>query len=310
MSANHRKKAAYWCDSVLLDEYLNFLRVHRGLSNSTIGIRANFVAPFLDALGLKGTPATGISASRVHDYVIKTAGAMTRPARKHLVSSLRSFLRYCHVRGYTERDLAEAVPVIRTHKLDRVPRAIPWESVQKLLAAPDRSTHEGRREYAILQLLATYGVRIGQVTPLKFQDIDWHGRLIRFPSSKKGRNLCFPLTHDVAEALLAYIRKSRGNAPFPEVFLTVRGKTRPLAENNHLNWAIERCYRRAGVESVTKGSHAIRHAFATRLMGQDVPLKTIADLLGHKSIGSTAVYTKVDLERLRTVACEWPEVER
>lgn len=312
MRTDHQNKAVHPCNSALLEEYLDFLRIHRGLANATIGIRASFVAPFLEWLGIKKTPegVEGIAASRVHDYVIKSARSMTRPARKHLVSSLRSFLRFCHVRGYTDRNLADAVPIIPTRKLDRIPRAISWESVQKLLAAPDRTTHAGRREYAVLQLLATYGVRIGQVTPLKLQDIDWHKRLIRFPSSKKGRDLCFPLTHDVAEALLVYIEKTRGKAPFPEVFLTVLGKTRPLAENNHLGWAIEQCYRRAGIDSVTKGSHAIRHAFATRLMEQDVPLKTIADLLGHKSIGSTAVYTKVDLPHLRTVANEWLEVER
>jgi integrase len=185
---------------------------------------------------------------------------MTRPARRHLTSSLRSFLRFCHVRGYADRNLADAIPVISTPKLDRIPRAISWESVQKLLAAPDRTTHAGRRDYAVLKLLATYGVRIGQVTPLKMQDIDWRKHLIRFPSSKHGRELCFPLTHDVAEALLVYIKKTRGKAPFPEVFLTVRGTTRPLAENDHLSSAMQTYFRRAGIASVSKGSHTIRHA--------------------------------------------------
>lgn len=299
-------------DSALLKEYLDFLRNHRGLAKATIGIRAGFVAPFLEALNLRKTQegVEDIVAGHVHDYVIKTAKPMARPSRKHLASSLRSFLRFCHVRGYTDRNLVDAVPVIRTRKLDRVPRAISWESVQKLLATPDRTTHEGRREYAVLRLLATYGVRIGQVTTLKLQDIDWHERLIRFSASKKGQDLCLPLTHDVAEALLAYIGETRGKAPFPEVFLTVRGTPRPLGENNHLHGPIARYYRQAGIDSVTKGSHAIRHAFATRLMEQEVPLKTIADLLGHKSIMSTAMYTKVDLEHLRSVACEWLEVEQ
>jgi site-specific recombinase XerD len=312
MPGNYRHNTLHPCDSTLLKEYLDFLRTHRGLAKATIVIRANFVAPFLEALNLRKTPegVEGIVASHVHDYVIKTAGPMTHPSRKHLVSSLRSFLRFCHVRGYTDRDLTDAVPVIRTHKLDRVPKAISWESVQKLLAAPDRNTHEGRREYAVLQLLATYGVRIGQVTLLKLQDIDWPEGLIRFSSSKKGRDLCLPLTHDVAEALLDYIGRTRGKAPFPEVFLTVRGVPRPLGENNHLHGPIARHYDRAGIYSVTKGSHAIRHAFATRLMEKEVPIKTIADLLGHKCIMSTAMYTKVDLEHLRGVACEWPEVEQ
>lgn len=311
MSAT-QEKAVNQCDSELLDEYLHFLKTHRGLAKATIIIRASYVAPFLAELNLRRTSEglDGISASRTHDYVIRLARSMTRSSRKHLVSSLRSFLRFAHVRGYTKRSLVDAVPVIHTHKLDRIPRGIPWESVQKLLATPRRDTDTGRRSYAILQLLATYGVRIGQVMTLKIADIDWHQCLIRFSSSKKGRDLCFPLTNDVAEALLAYFRDTRGGSTFPEVFLTVRGAPRPLSENNHFNSCLKKYYRRAGIDSKIRGSHAIRHAFATRLMEQDVPIKTIADLLGHKTIQTTSIYTKVDLEHLRTVAVEWPEVER
>ena len=130
-------------ESPLLDEYLDFLDVHRGLSKATIYIRSLYVAPFLVELDLCKTVEM-ISASRIHDYVIKTARSMTRPSRKHLVSSLRSFLRFAHVRGHTRQNLADAVPVITTRKLDRVPRGIAWESVQKLLSSPRRDTDAGR----------------------------------------------------------------------------------------------------------------------------------------------------------------------
>ena len=312
MPASHQNKAQRPCDSALLGEYLDFLRIHRGLAEATIAIRAKYVTSFLAELNVIRTAEglQSVTASRVHDYVIRTARSMTRPLRKHLVSSLRSFLRFGHVRGYTSWSLVDAVPIIYSHKLDRVPRGISWESVQKLLAAPDRTTHRGRRDYAILQMLVAYGVRIGQVTSLKAENIDWHDRLIRFPSSKKGNALCLPLTHGVAEALLAYIRQTRGNVPFPEIFLTLHGKPRPLSKNNRLNWAFELYYRQAGITKAPIGAHAIRHAFATRLMEEDVPLKTIADLLGHRSIRTTSIYTKVDLEHLRAVACEWPEVEQ
>jgi len=307
-----QEKAVTLCDLGLLDEYLNFLVIHRGLAKATIIIRSHYVAPFLAELDVRRSPGGvyGLSANGVHDYVIRTAKRMTRSARKHLVSSLRSFLRFAHVRGYTDQSLVDAVPVIHTHKLDRIPRGIPWESVQKLLAAPKRDTHSGRRDYAILLLLATYGVRIGQVTNLKVEDIDWYQHLIRFAPSKKGRDLCFPLTCEVAEALLAYLRDTRGKAAFPKVFLTVRGTPRPLGENNHFHSCLKTYYRRAGIDSNVRGAHAIRHAFATHLMEQDVPIKTIADLLGHKCIQTTSIYTKVDLEHLRTVAWEWPEVEQ
>lgn len=291
----------------LLNEYLEFLQNHQGLAKATVHIRKIYVAPFLAALKIT-TPENAriLSPSRIHDYVIKTAKPMNRASRKHLVSSLRSFLRFSHIKGFHKRNLVEAVPVITTPKLDRVPRAIPWESVQRLLRAPDRRTRAGRRDYAILQLVATYGVRIGQVTTLKLNDINWREGIISFSSSKGGMPLCFPLQPDVASALLAYFR-TRGKTPFPEVFLTVRGNPRPLGENNHLNSSMADYYRRAGIHSSTKGSHAIRHAFATRLMEQEVSIKTIADLLGHRCIDTTFIYTKVDLKHLRLLAREWPE---
>ena len=311
MSAPHQGVEKPY-ESFFMDEYQQFLRMHRGLAKATIGIRTSYLCPFFEELKLPKTTDSlkDITANQVHDYVIKTARIKTRSARKHLVSSLRSFLRFAYVRGYTEKNLVDAVPVIRTHALDLIPRGIPWDAVQKLLAAPNRDSHSGRRDYAVLQLMATYGVRIGQITTLKMADIDWQQHTIKFAASKKGRNLCLPLTYDVTEALLAYFRCSRGNANFPEVFLTVRGTPRPLGENNHLYCVIGKYYRWAGIDSKVKGTHAIRHAFATRLMEQDVPIKTIADLLGHKCIQTTAIYTKVDMEHLRTVACEWLEVEQ
>jgi len=312
MSAAHEKIAVKEHVSALLDEFMSFLSTHRGLAKATIGIRAAYVAPFLADLDLRRTSEglKGISASHIHDYVIRTARPMTRSSRKHLVSSLRGFLRFAHVRGYTARSLVDAVPVISTYKLDCIPRSISWESVEKLLAVPRRDTHSGRRGYAILQLLVAYGVRIGQVTALKIHDIDWNQRIIRFASSKKGHDLSFPLTHSAAEALLTYLRETRGGAAFPEVFLTIRGTPHPLSKNNTFHNCLDVYYRRAGIDSAVRGSHAIRHAFATRLMEQDVPIKTIADLLGHKSIRTTSIYTKVDLEHLRSVACEWLEVDR
>jgi len=296
----------------LLDDYLEFLRHHRGLSESTIAIRGNYVAPFLEALGEQVDPLKigSISPSTIHDYVIRTARPLKRGSRKHLTSSLRSFLKFAHIKGYMPRDLAEAVPVIITYKLDRVPRGITWEAVEKLLSAPDRNTPSGRRDYAILKLIATYGVRIGQIKNLELSDIDWRRGLINFRQSKGGKPPCFPLTQDVAEALLAYLREDRGEAPWPEVFLTVRGEPRPLSPSNHLCSSLSAHYRRAGINGDIKGSsHAIRHAFATRLLEKGEPIKSIADLLGHRCIDTTFIYTKVDVKGLRALAREWPEVE-
>jgi integrase/recombinase XerD len=294
------------CQSKLLSEYLDFLCNHRGLTEDTIRIRRNDVISFLNSLRLQNDSEDigKISVTEIHDYVIKTAKLMNRPSRKHLVTSIRSFLKFCHFKGHVQRDITEAVPGIGSPKLGSIPRGIPWESVEKLLAVPDRETHSGRRTYAVLQLLATCGVRIGQVAKLRLQDIDWREGSIHFQPSKGSNPLCLPLYPEVADALLTYIRETRGKAPYPEVFLTV-DKHMPMRNSAVLKTAMKRCFRSAGIAA---SAHAIRHAFATRLMEHDTPIKTIADLLGHKSINTTFIYTKVDLKHLRLVAYEWPEV--
>jgi len=184
-----------------------------------------------------------------------------------------------------------------------------WEDVQKLLAAPDRRTLVGKRDYAILRLVASYGLRIGQAIHLRVRDIDFRQQLIHFPAEKGCKPLSFPILEEVAEALLGYLRE-RGDAPTDEVFLTVRGTRRPLGINNHLGSALKSYFLRAGIRATRYGAHPIRHAFATRLMQQGTPIKEIADLLGHRSIETTFLYTKVDVDRLRRLSVEWPEVKR
>jgi integrase len=211
--------------------------------------------------------------------------------------------------GLLARNLVDAVPVLLTRKLDRLPHTISWEDVQKLLAAPDRTTLIGKRDYAILRLVASYGLRIGQAIHLRVRDIDFRQGLIHFPAEKGCNALSFPLLPEVAEALLSYLRE-RGDSTSGEVFLTVRGSRRPLGINNHLGFALKSYFLRAGIRATRYGAHPIRHAFATRLMENGTPIKEIADLLGHRSIETTFLYTKVDVDRLRRLAVEWPEVNR
>ena len=297
--------------SKLLTEYLTFLQEHQGIATSTVGARRHYVSAFLATLKERASPSRirSLAANAIHDYIIETARSLSRPGQKQLASSLRSFLRFLHFRGYLNRNLAPAVPTIKTPRLARLPRAIPWDWVKKLLSAPDKRTRRGRRNYAILQLLATYGVRIGQALSLRTSDIKWEEGLIYFQPTKDGKPLCFPLQKGVAQALLDYIRKDRGNAPFPQLFLTVRGsQQRPLSVNINLKPLLKSCHKLADIKSAIGGWHSIRHAFATRLMEKEVPIKTIADLLGHRCINTTFIYTKVDLPHLRLLAREWPEV--
>jgi integrase/recombinase XerD len=311
LKTNHSPGSHYQTADSILGHYLSFLKTTQGLADATLVLRRLHVEPFLRSIEPTGVLADlcGLSPSTVHDYIITVSKPLTRASRKHLVSGLRSFLRFAHANGLIERSLVDAVPVILTRKLDRLPQTIPWEDVEKLLTMPDRATLTGKRDYAILRLVAAYGVRIGQAIHLRIGDIDWHQKLICFPADKGCKPLCFPILPEVAEALLRYLRDRGEASSIEEVFLTVRGAPRPLGVNNHLGSALKSYYRRAGLRATRCGAHPIRHAFATRLMERGTPIKDIADLLGHRSIETTFLYTKVDLERLRTLAAEWPEVK-
>jgi len=242
---------------LILGQYLTFLKTAQGLADATLVLRRLHVKPFLLSLERTGviTDLRGLAPNAIHDYVIVTSKPLTRASRKHLVSGLRSFLRFAHANSLIERPLVDAVPVILTRKLDRLPQTIPWEDVQKLLTMPDRGTLIGKRDYAILRLVAAYGLRIGQAIHLRVRDIDWRQELIHVPAEKGGKALSFPILPEVADAVLSYLR-DRGEAPgIQEVFLTVRGAPRPLGVNNHLGSTLKSYYRRAGLRATRCGAH-------------------------------------------------------
>lgn len=297
--------------SRLLLEYINFLNDYQCSSEATIAIRRNFVTPFLTHLQTIGQPSQlfRLSAKTIHDYMIATAQPMHRASKKHLASSIRSFLKFAYIKGYLKKDLREAVPVITTRKLDSLPQSISWNDTKKLLTMPNRKTSAGRRDYAILLLLINYGVRIGQITRLNLQDIHWQEGSIVFAASKHGNTLRLPLHKKVADALLSYIKQDRKNSAFKNVFLTLKTPQRPLSKYNHYYTCLKKYFVKIGNNtSCAKGSHVIRHAFATQLVNQGVPIKIISDLLGHKWIDTTFIYTKVDVIKLRELSIDWPEV--
>jgi site-specific recombinase XerD len=302
-----RKQEVY---SALLNEYLGFLREHQNLSEATIDLRKRYVQAFLGATPIAATSEgiRDLTALSIHEYVLKALRSLKRASRKHVVSSLRSFCRFALIKGYIATDLSRVIPIIPEPKLQGVPQALPWDDVQKLLAAPDRQTHTGRRDYAILLILASYGIRISQITALKFQDIRWREGVIQFGACKGGKALALPLETPVAEALLEYIRKDRREVAYQNVFLTVTEPKRPLSRGNHFASNLRRYYKRADIQSPVQSSRPLRHAFATRLLEKGASIKTIADLLGHRWIDTTFIYTKVDITRLRLLVREWPEV--
>lgn len=169
----------------------------------------------------------------------------------------------------------------RYYALERMPCALPWETVQRLLGAVDTTTLRGRRDFAMLKLLVTYGLRAGEIEGLRLQDIDWRRDLLHIRRSKPGRPLRLPLMRDVGEAILTYLQKGRPKTKCRELFVRVQPPHTPL--KSHVSNTVTYYMRKAGIESVRTGAHVIRHSFAVHLLRQGKPLKTITDLLGHRN---------------------------
>jgi integrase len=282
-------------------------------SEGTIGVRCHSMTQFLEWLGPEATPEglLRLSSDRIEDFFISYAQSMGRSARHSMQSALRTFLRFCVHNGYIEQPLDRAVPTLRTYKLATVPRGLSDGEAQQVLRLINRNSHVGRRDYAIVLLLYTYGIRGGQVRALHLEDIDWAQNQILFKASKHGKDSLLPLTDEVGEGLLDYLQNSRPAYPCPHVFLTSRAPYHPLPHSSSLSAIVDRRVKAVGIELSSKGAHAFRHCFATRMLHEGHSLKAVADLLGHRHLGTTFIYSKVDFNALKYVALEWPqEVEQ
>jgi integrase/recombinase XerD len=292
----------------LLEEWTASLQHHRGLAPKSIDLYRRHLQRFLADLGGDGTALglRNLKPDRVRAYVRRATLGYARAGRNSLVSALRVFLRFAWDRGYLSRDLGDLIERVPTFKHDRLPRGPRWEDACRLLTSADRSTGLGRRDYAILQLLLSYGVRAQQVCRLRLDDLDWRGEFIHFSPLKGGRAVDVPLLRPVGEAVLGYLQRGRPTTAGRTVFLSTRPPFAPLT-TSAITGLVARAFVRGDVRSPHRGSHALRHAWATRLLAAGQPLKTIADLLGHRSLETTRIYAKVDFARLRTVALPWPK---
>jgi len=292
----------------LLDAYLKWLQEHQHAAAGTIRLRAHSVGKFLCWLGPQATPqgCSELTPEMVEHFFLTYANSKGHAARRSMQAALRTFFRFCLQRGYIQHPLDRAVPTLRCYKLSTVAHGLSDEQALKLLQCIDRHSHAGRRDYAICQLLYTYGVRAGQVRALRLEDINWASDRILFRALKHGKDSCLPLTRVVGESLLDYLQNTRPCNQAPHVFMTLRAPYRALQCNSLLSNLIAYYLRLANIEIACQGTHVFRHGFATRMLAQGHSLKAIADVLGHRHLGSTFIYTKVDFNNLKQVALPWP----
>jgi site-specific recombinase XerD len=290
----------------VLAGYLAFLRQHRGLQERTIG--QLHIGRFLRHIEGGDQAIRTLVASQFDGFLVECGRRMSRRSIGRVSAALRSFLRYLHLSGQVDRDLSLQVAAPRVYALESVPRALPWEDVLKVLAAPDRSTAAGRRDYAVLQLLAVYGLRAGEVAALALADIDWRGERIRIRRSKGGDASWYPLHSEVGEAIADYLRQGRPASPHSQVFLALSAPVRPFPRSGPVSNIVARHLRRAGVEAPHWGAHTLRHSRAVHLLQHGFSLKAIGDLFGHRHPQSTFVYAKAAIDDLRSVGLEITEV--
>lgn len=293
--------------SWVLEEWVTFLRRHQGLASASITMYRGKVEPFLADLGGDAAPDrfTTLTAERITQYLQRRAPGCARRTRKDLVIALRCFLRFAWNRGWLARDLSDTLIRVPCFSQDRLPQGPKWADLAKLLTTVDRSTGQGARDFAILLSLMTYGIRASQLVGLSLDDLDWRASTMRVPAAKRGRRVEVPITPAVGNALIGYLRVGRPKTAERRIFLSLDPPFRPLARGSVYN-IVSQAFRRAGIVTPHRGSHSIRHAWATQAMAQGQGLKTIADLLGHRSLESTRIYAKVDMGQLRMVGLAWP----
>jgi site-specific recombinase XerD len=291
-------------------EYDAWMNELRGLSAETRNYRCAEAHRFLKWLREKAgkEELTAIAVTDIDFYVQWRVAGVGRPSCKRITVQLRSFLRHLYFAGKTGRDLSTAVIGPTLYAFEGIPSALSAVDVRHVLYATRRDRSPiGRRDYAILTLLTTYGLRAGEITALRLEDVDWKHSRLRVRHSKTGVHSELPLLREAGDAILDYLRRGRPDTTHRELFMRSRAPYRPFVRGSSLYSPIRRRLASAGVTPHgKKGPHAFRHARAVSLLRSAVPLKVIGDVLGHRSVDSTAAYLKLATEDLRAVALEIP----
>ena len=287
-------------------EYARYLHEARALAGPTVINYVPFVRGFLtDRFGRGPVRLARLNAGDVVRFVRRQAPRLHLKRAKLLTSALRSFLRYARYRGAVTLDLAAAVPVVANWSMPAIPRAITTDHVRQLLASFDRRTAIGRRDYAIVLLLARLGLRAGEVASLELDDIDWDAGLVSV-RGKRGHRTALPLPTAVGAAIASYLRHGRPRSTSRRVFLRSKAPIRGFARQGSVGSVIRHALQRANIAAPTTGAHQFRHALATEMLRHGASLTEIGDLLRHRSPQTTSIYAKVDLTALRTLALPWP----
>jgi len=297
---------------IIIDRWLTYLRDDRGRGQSTLDVRRRHITHFLQFIRFErdAHAIRNLRLESVQAFLAQASRGLGRKTIQHLVASLREFLRYQFLQGAIASPMHLWIDTVRIHRSEDLPCAIDWRELKRVLRRLDCSTPMGLRDYAIVLLAATYGLRASDVAKLTLDDIDWRGRSIHIVQQKTRAPLTLPLTDEVAAALTDYLRRGRptGTA-LRQIFLRVLAPHAPLSLPAAAN-TLRRASAAAGVELKAAGFRCMRHALALRLIRQGSTIKQVGDLLGHRSPVSTFQYLRLNVDDLRVLALPVPRLSQ
>jgi site-specific recombinase XerD len=285
--------------------YERFLLDERNLVPQTVAHRRLTASRFLsETFGGGPLNLSKLRASDVTTFVQRHARDYGPFHARHLTTGMRLFLRYLHYKGLTDTDLSLAVPTVARWSISDLPKHLPAAQVRRVLRHCSRNTPMGRRDYSILVLLARLGLRAGEVVRLNLDDIDWENGVVTVYG--KGKWAQLPMPADVMRAIAHYLRRDRPRCESRRLFIRDYAPIGGFCGAGAIASVVKRALANAGVESARKGAHLLRHSLATDMLRKGASLDEIGEVLRHRSPDTTAIYAKVALDALRTLALPWP----
>jgi integrase/recombinase XerD len=282
--------------------FFGFLRRDRGLRETTIVQYRYYLQRLQDYLQRLDRPLLpDLPPAVISSLITESGKTLDKRSVQSLCSILKVFFRYLYRVGLMTRDMSKAIESPRRYRLANLPRSITWSEVEQMLLTVDRRSAVGKRDYAILLLLVTYGLRAREVGALTLDDIDWERDRLDVRGRKAGHSTAYPLAPTVGEALLEYLKEGRPKTVNRAVFIAAYAPYAPLsrvAVSLRAKWYL----RKAGISVSRPGSHTLRHTCVQRLVDSGFSLKTIGDFIGHRTPDATKIYAKVNVEALRQVA--------